>query len=130
MPRPRCELSRARDAIQGLWETGISIPQLLHIVNFEVLPEYDIGPTSLATLKRYLQEWGLQRQIKQKPQVSDELLWLIKVYFFKYGYSDRSIIRDLEKDGFHLTPYGLQVIRWENGMKRRYRDISERDEAL
>ena len=52
--RPKTDLSQAREAIEGLWETGIPIPQLLHIVNFEVLPEYDIGSIGLSILKRSL----------------------------------------------------------------------------
>jgi hypothetical protein len=126
--RPRVDLEPVRDHITGLWEAGATRDTILDILNTDVLPTQDISPISLSTLKRALQEWGLQRY--SRVEVSDALIDRIRHYFFKYGYNDSSILRDCRRDGFQLTPYSLKLIRWENGMKRRYMSEEERNEAF
>ena len=101
---------------------------ILDILNIDILPNLDISPISINTFKRTLQEQGLQRYIRRA--VSDELIDRIRYYFFKYGYNNKSILRDYTRNGFELTPYSLKLIHQENRIKRRYILVEERNEAL
>jgi hypothetical protein len=83
---------------------------------------------SLRTLKSTFTKWNLQRQTHT--QVSDDIIERVRRYFFHYGYSDTSIQRDLQRDGYAISPWAIRTIRWQNNMKRRLRTSEEREEAL
>ncbi|KAH6872080.1 hypothetical protein B0T10DRAFT_235824 [Thelonectria olida] len=55
---------------------------------------------------------------------------LIKGYFYRYGYSDTSIVRDLKRCGIEISERTVQEYRLKHGMKRRFRDLAERQEAI
>ena len=86
------------------------------------------GVAWIGTLERRLSEWGLSRQTRT--EVTEVLIDRVRLYFFKYGYSDTSILRDLRQEGFTISEKALKAIRWQNGMKRRVRTTEERDQIL
>ena len=115
--RPRIDIDRFRDQIQEAWDFGLSISDILDLINDELIQQDQV--LALRTLKRRLSEWGLSRQTRT--EVNEVLINRVRLYFFKYGYSDTSILRDLRREGFTISEKALRAIRWQNGMKRRVR---------
>ena len=115
-----------KDLIEDAWHAGLNTAAMHLLLNDE-LASQNLSCTS-RTLERRLAEWGFQRQ--QRTPVTEELVDRVRYYFFKYGYGDKSILKDLRQEGYTLTPTALKVIRWQNGMKRRFRTNEEREAAL
>ncbi|KAJ3453290.1 hypothetical protein MRS44_017537 [Fusarium solani] len=44
--------------------------------------------------------------------------------------SDTSIVRDLKRRGIEISERTVQEYRLKHGMKRRFRDLAERQEAI
>lgn len=122
MPRQRLDLEQYREDIVALWDNGDSVNEILRTITN--------GGIQVAkpTLERRLKDWGLHR--RPRGQVTSEVIELVRFFFFHFGFSDKSILRELHKNGSSLTLSGLQTLRQRNGMKRRYRTIEERNEAL
>ncbi|KAH7034781.1 uncharacterized protein B0I36DRAFT_316935 [Microdochium trichocladiopsis] len=122
MPRPAIDHDGLQAEIQEALDSGRTIAQIhedLVVRGF---------PITKRTLERRLREWGLQRQVRV--EVTDELLDLVRLYFFVRGYSDQLIVRQLQQDGITLSERSLRRLRAEYGMKRRYRTTEESEEAL
>jgi hypothetical protein len=116
------------EEIGASFEAGTPIDQIHEDVN-SLLVVRGHQHISVRTFKRQLHAWGLQRYIRS--DFSDSLVELVRGYFYTFGYSDESIVRDLQRQhAIHATAYTIRQIRWRNGMKRRFRTIEEREAAL
>ena len=125
--RPKFDLDEFQGLIKDAWQAGLSIDNILLLLNDKL----SVRDQSCArrTLARRLVEWEFEKRLQRVP-ITEELINRVRYYFFKYGYSDSSILRDLRQDGFEIGPSTLKVIRWQNGMKRRFYTDEERDAAL
>ncbi|KAH6874297.1 hypothetical protein B0T10DRAFT_567431 [Thelonectria olida] len=103
MPRPRKDLERVKDWILEQRREGLSID----------------------TICAHLRDDGHVLDINTNTFVE-----LIKGYFYRYGYSDTSIVRDLKRRGIEISERTVQEYRLKHGMKRRFRDLAERQEAI
>ncbi|KAM6514324.1 hypothetical protein FALCPG4_015472 [Fusarium falciforme] len=125
MPRPRKDLERVKDLILEQRREGLSIDTICaHLRD-------DGHVLDVRTLKRRLAEWGAQEYSPLHSKIdTNTFVELIKGYFYRYGYSDTSIIRDLKRRGIEISERTVQEYRLKHGMKRRFRDLAERQEAI
>jgi hypothetical protein len=108
------------------FEAGETHSDILYRVN-TALSVRRQPPISERSLRSQFTAWGLFRKL----QVPEETVNRVRFYFYQYGYSDQSIIRDLKyQDEIQLSPFQVKKIRLDNGMKRRFRTTEERTEAL
>ncbi|OWT43364.1 hypothetical protein VFPPC_17473 [Pochonia chlamydosporia 170] len=84
---------------------------------------------SKRTLYTQLKDWGLNSR-HEAVKISEDLINRVKYYFFNFGFSNTSILRDLQKEGFQANHYIIRQIRYRYGMKRRARTAEEQDERL
>lgn len=121
-------LSYLYDEIKDLFESNTQYIEILAEVN-QLLTVRGLQSINQRTLERQLQQWGFKRE--SRTTYSDELISRIKFYFYHYGYSDTSIVRDLQVfDNIQVSEWTVQHIRRENGMKRKLRTREEREAAL
>jgi hypothetical protein len=125
MPRPRKDLERVKDLILEQRREGLSIDTICaHLRD-------DGHVLDIRTLKRRLAEWGAQEYSPLHSKIdTNTFVELIKGYFYRYGYSDTSIVRDLKRRGIEISERTVQEYRLKHGMKRRFRDLAERQEAI
>ncbi|KAH7237859.1 hypothetical protein B0J15DRAFT_143639 [Fusarium solani] len=125
MPRPRKDLERVKDLILEQRREGLSIDTICaHLRD-------DGHVLDVRTLKRRLAEWGAQEYSPFHSKIdTNTFVELIKGYFYRYGYSDTSIVRDLKRRGIEISERTVQEYRLKHGMKRRFRDLAERQEAI
>ena len=125
MPRPRKDLERVKDLILEQRREGLSIDTICaHLRD-------DWHVLDVRTLKRRLAEWGAQEYSPLHSKIdTNAFVELIKGYFYRYGYSDTSIVRDLKRRGIEISERTVQEYRLKHGMKRRFRDLAERQEAI
>ncbi|KAJ3454452.1 hypothetical protein MRS44_018346 [Fusarium solani] len=125
MPRPRKDLERVKDLILEQRREGLSIDTICaHLRD-------DGHVLDVRTLKRRLAEWGAQEYSPLHSKIdTNTFVELIKGYFYRYGYSDTSIVRDLKRRGIEISERTVQEYRLKHGMKRRFRDLAERQEAI
>ncbi|KAG6171952.1 hypothetical protein E4U51_008021 [Claviceps purpurea] len=94
-----------------------------------MLANQGYAPIGESTLYSYLKKWGFDGQACV--QITDELVYRVQFYFFSYGYCDQSILRDIVVyDKMPCTLYAIRKIRYQYGMKRRFRTEEERTFAL
>ncbi|PNH38462.1 hypothetical protein VD0002_g10272, partial [Verticillium dahliae] len=75
--------------------------------------------------------WGAQEYSPLRSKIDpNTFIKLIKGYFYRYGYSDTSIVRDFKRRGIEISERTVQEYRLKHGMKRRFRDPVERQEAV
>lgn len=116
------------EEIAEIYTSGAKIQEILSQVN-QLLSVRGSQSISLRTLKTYLTIWGFSRQ--HHTEVSDQLIQRVRFYFYTYGFNDASILRDIQiQDRLQASPFAIRRIRWENGMKRRFRTSEEREAAL
>lgn len=114
------------DMIFDAFEEGKTHNQILQQVNI-ARGVRGQSPISLRTLDSQLSAWNLHRHTP----ITEDTIQLVRFYFYQYGYSDQSIIRDLSRhQGIQLSRFQVQNIRLENGMKRRFRTKEECAQAL
>ena len=58
--RPRLDLEPYRDNITVLWESGVTLADIIDTINSDEQLDMSV---SLSTLRRALKEWGLQRKV-------------------------------------------------------------------
>lgn len=117
------DLEMYRGMISEAFAEGVKQEHILEYLNQQIENENG-NPISLRTLQSRLKDWNLSRH--QITVVDDDLIRQIKLYFFNFGISDASILRDLQNlDNITITPWTLYRIRMENGMKRRFRLLEE-----
>ncbi|OTB10518.1 hypothetical protein K445DRAFT_317135 [Daldinia sp. EC12] len=122
MPRPKSDIDNFQDEIIARWSVGESIDDIFEYLTTEIA----IGKR---TLERRLSEWQLFRY-QSRTTITPDILDKIRYLTFHHGYKDVSIIRDLGREGIHLSPRALQFVRLKHGIKRRYRTDEERNEVL
>lgn len=122
-PTPHHNLEQYREQILEWWDDAQTYEEIL-----QKLAVRDVC-ISQRTLGRCLEQWELTGG-RKLVNPSDELLLLVRLYFFQYGFKDESILRELRKRHYKLSRRRLQALRLEFGMKRRYRTDEERQEAL
>lgn len=130
----RWQLSRQIDLmplyedISELFDNRRTNKEILDIVN-QIRTSQGEQIIGITALKNQLAYWGLTRQIHTI--ISTELIERVRFYFYTYGYSDSSIVRDIQsRDNIPITLHAVRRIRWQNGMKRRFRTADEREAAL
>jgi hypothetical protein len=115
--------------ICDLYYEGVSIQDILVNINSQLQLRNNV-PISERTLYNQLERWGLNSRHKAL-EVSEDLINRVKYYFFNFGFSDLSILRDLQREGYSETNrWMIRRIRYCYGMKRRHRIPEEREETL
>uniref|UniRef100_A0A8H7N332 Integrase core domain-containing protein n=1 Tax=Bionectria ochroleuca TaxID=29856 RepID=A0A8H7N332_BIOOC len=76
------------------------------------------------TFFRQLQDWHLDTR-HHSLEASEELINRVKFLFYEYGYSDQSLLRDLQQEGFSVHPFLIRKIRFQEGLKRRAKTKEE-----
>lgn len=118
-------LHASYDAIFELFDSGLRQEELLEHVNIH-LKAQDYPITTLRTLQRFLQQQNISAL--QRVEVTESLIDLVRYYFYSFGYNDASIIRDLQVvHDIQTTPYIIQKIRRQYGMKRKVYSYAERE---
>lgn len=121
MPRPQSKIDEYKDEIIARWSIGDSIEAITEWLSHLI-------PISQRTLERRLKTWDLHRH--SRTTVTPQTLDFIRYLVFHHGYNDKSILRELSREGVDLSPRGLQVVRLRHNIKRRYRTDEERNEVL
>ncbi|KAG6100150.1 hypothetical protein E4U31_004086 [Claviceps sp. LM219 group G6] len=117
-------LQESYEDITELIVQQVPIVTILRSMN-EALEGEGLPRISERTFYKHLESWGFQRQ--ERVRITDELVDCVRYRFFVYGLSDRSILRDVQKlDKLPCTAYAIRKIRYQYGMKRRYRTEEER----
>jgi hypothetical protein len=119
--RPSQNLEQYQEEILSLWTNNASVQDILNHLTIRGVQ------TSRSTLHRRLTTWGISRRDNK---VSDEVVELVRLYFFRYGYNDQSIQRDLGRQGISLTVRSIKDLRLQHRIKQRYCTDEERQEAL
>ncbi|KAM4062483.1 hypothetical protein HRG_013657 [Hirsutella rhossiliensis] len=88
------------EEIVEMHELKFTLTGILAQVN-DTLRARSRAEISLRTLKSHLATLGLSRQ---NIHITEELIERVRFYFYTYGYSDSSIVRDLRtKDGMTVS---------------------------
>jgi len=109
--RPPTEFSHLRGLLTELYQTQ-NIPQLRDFL----LEEHGIK-TSIRTIKRRFQEWGIQKEPPVK--LSETLKNRIIILFFESGLEDAEMLVILQKEGWNIGKWTLVRLRRECGLRRR-----------
>ncbi|KAG6028382.1 hypothetical protein E4U40_000996 [Claviceps sp. LM458 group G5] len=116
------------EEISELFLQGVSGSAIIARIK-PMLADQGYSPISESTLHAYFKKWGLHGQACVR--ITDELIHRAQFYFFRYVYSDQSILRDIViYDKMPCTLYAIRQIRYQYGMKRRCRTEEERTLAL
>ena len=129
------QIQNARHKLEGYYEDicemyldGQEIASILDFINIRLDAQND-SRIGQSTLYLYLQKWGLNTR-NQGIAITEPLIERVKYLYFNYGFSDQSIIRDLQREGYDINPWALRQIRYKHGMKRRARTDEEKQESL
>lgn len=114
MPRPRINLDLYRYQIEE-WRADDAIT--IQEIQRRLKEEYNIS-ASATTLWRSLRNWGSDMK-RGKTEDTEELRTRIKQLFFQFVLNDHFILRQLQDEGFTITPTGLTRIRRDLGLWRR-----------
>jgi len=125
--RPTIDLDEFKDLIREAWQTGLPIAAIHSLLNDELAVQGQ--QCGFRTLERRLAQWQFENRHSRIP-ITEDLINRVRDLFFKYGYSDSSILRDLRQEGIILGPGSLKAVRHQHGMKRRFRTAEEREAAL
>ena len=98
MPRPRKDLERVKDLILEQRREGLSIDTICaHLRD-------DGHVLDIRTLNRRLAEWGAQEYSPLHSKINtNTFVKLIKGYFYRYRYSDTSIVCDLKRRSIEIS---------------------------
>jgi hypothetical protein len=121
-------LHASYDVIFELFDSGMRQEELLEHINTHLMA-HDYPTTTLRTLQRFLQQHDITSL--QRIEITESLIDLVRYYFYSFGYSDASIIRDLQVvHNIQTTPYIIQKIRRQYGMKRKVYSYEEREALM
>ncbi len=125
----RNKLEAFEEEISEMYYGGVQIQDILNQFN-NFLNDEGMAAISESTLYRQLKAWGLATRHARPCEITEDLIARVKYYFFNFGYSDQSILRDLHREGYPATIPTIKHIRYLHGMKRRCRIPAEREENL
>ena len=111
MPRPAFDLEPFRGALTALWEQNATNPALL-----QYLESQDVV-ISLATLKRWLRKWELQRQVRTAMTI--EVQDQIRHLYFELALTDQEILAELTSQGCSVSLTGIRSFRRSIRLLRR-----------
>ena len=123
--RKAIDLSRYKEIIISQFQNNTSAESIAEYL----LLTYQVKVTE-KTIRRRLHEWGIGRRnfLEDTPELRTRIAGL----YYNFCFSDREIVKVLEKEGYSVTPWNLGSLRRKMGLKRKvdHTNREEADEAL